>query len=325
MTKNIKEFNRSKLQRHVEQMLVQHTAFSDAAASLEQAFIAAPLIRDPIGFFIAGEFLEAHPSTRTSEGILMPVVNVLVPSKPSVKGLAAEILRALEDPLANKGTEQDMTARLLVYLKKCKVRVLILDEGQHLVDKSSRYCLIHHVSDWLKNLLNQSKVVAVIAGLHYAQTVLSQNEQLRGRFANKITLPRFDWREDTSRREFLGLLAGFNQLMAEEFTLPDLGNNDMALRFYLASGGLTGYVFNILRKTVWNVIDDERTNITLEDFDDGYRSMVSSEDQQEISPFTRKFDLYNGQAFEKATKIGLRSEDYVLGRVVKRAKSNGIH
>jgi len=321
-------FNATELRTHVEQMLVPHTAFQEATKALEQAFNAAHTLRDPLGYFIAGEsrtgksrlieeFIDAHPSTREIEGLQHPVVNVLVPSKPTVKGLASEILRALEDPLADKGTEQEKTARLLVLLKQCNVRVLILDEGQHLVDKSSKYTLIHHVSDWLKNLINKSKVVAVIAGLHYGQKLLSQNEQLRGRFANKITIPRFDWQDKRLQSEFLGLLAGFNELLAEKFTLPDLSSNEMGLRFYLASGGLTGYVFNILRKTVWHVIDEQRTEIRLEDFDTGYRTMVSAEDQQEVSPFSREFDLSDAQAYEKAKKEGLRSEDYAPKRMVK--------
>lgn len=321
MSKLQPPLNRNALLLHVEQMLVTHTAFKGALESLEQAFNASPIVKDPIGIFIIGvsrtgksrvieEFKDAHPSIRLEEGLEMPIVNVLVPSKPSVKGLAAEILRALGDPLPDKGTEQVMTARLLLLLQRCKVRVLILDEGQHLVDKSSKYNLIHHVSDWLKNLMNQSKVIVVIAGLEYAQTILSQNEQLRGRFTNKIIMPRFDWRDDQSRYEFLGLLAGFNSYLKEQFCLPDISGNELALRFYLASGGLTGYVFNILRKTIWNVVDDGRTTIHFEDFDIGYQSMVGSEDQHQISPFSRNFKLDDGQAFEKAAAIGLRSDDY---------------
>lgn len=325
------KFDPNALQLHVEQMLVTHTSFEKAMDSLEQAFNAAPIIRDPMGIFITGEsrtgksrvieeFMDAHQPIRFNEGLEVPVIKVLVPSKPSVKGLAAEILRALGDPLPDKGTEQVMTARLLIFLSHCKVRMLILDEGQHLVDKSTKYNLIHHVSDWLKNLMNQSKVVVVIAGLEYAQTILSQNEQLRGRFTNKINMPRFNWREDQSRSEFLGLLAGFNSFISEQFSMPDISSHDLALRFYLASGGLTGYLFNILRKTVWDVVDDGRTTIHLEDFDVGYRAMISTQDQHQSSPFSRSFQLDDGQVFEKARTIGLRPEDYISERRLKVIK-----
>lgn len=326
MNTNQKEMFRLKVLSNIEQMLVPHTAFRNGLESLEQSFRNASIIRDPIGYFLCGEsrsgksrlaeeFLEAHPEKRTERGLEFPVLYVTVPSKPTVKGLAAEILRMLKDPMPDKGTEQNMTSRLLKLLKECQVRVLILDEAQHFVDKSSNYSLIHHVSDWLKLLLSESKVVTVIAGLQYAQMILSQNEQLRGRFANNINLPRFNWENESSRSEFLGLLAGFNELMAQDFTLPNLGSNNVALRFYLASGGLTGYVFNILRKSVWNVVDADRFIITLEDLDLAYRQTVSEEDQHPISPFCRDFDLNNGQAYMLAKKVGRRSDDYVPNKI----------
>lgn len=94
----------------------------------------------------------------------------------------------------------------------------------------------------------------------------------------------------------------------------------MAYRFYLASGGLTGYVFNIIRLAAWNVIDDDRTSITIEDLDSGYQRFVSEVDQFSISPFSKKFNLTDGNAFEKASRVGRRAEDYVPEKIVRRYK-----
>jgi hypothetical protein len=330
MSNSQKNFNQEELIKYVDQMLVNHTAFIKAISSLQQAFKVAPSITDPFGLFIVGEsrtgksrvieeFMSERPALRTDESLEISVVKVIVPSKPSVKGLAAEILRAMGDPMADKGTEQLMTARLLLLLKHCKVRMLILDEAQHLIDKTSKYSLIHHVSDWLKNLMNQSKVVVVIAGLEYAKTILSQNEQLRGRFASQIQMPRFDWRNDESRAEFLGLMAGFSEYLSERFNIPDLGSNEVALRFYLASGGLIGYVMNILRKTVWNAVQRGEVTIELEDFDVGFKEAVSQDNLHAISPFSRLFNLNDGQAFMKAVEIGMRADHYLPEKVRRAA------
>ena len=256
----------------------------------------------------------------TLEGLMVPVLYVEVPSKPTVKGLASEILAALGDPLADKGTEQEKTRRLLKYLKQCKTRVLILDEFQNFVDKSTKFTVIHHVSDWLKNLLNQAKIVTVIAGLPYGEAVLGQNEQLRGRFTKSIHLPRFDWKDDELRNQFLGVLDGFSELLRQQFLTVDLGGAEMAYRFYLASGGLTGYVFNIIRIAAWNIIDEERTSLTIEDLDIGYQRFVSEVDQLSISPFSKNFNLMDGNACDKASRVGLRSEDYVPEKAASRYK-----
>lgn len=329
MNNIVKQNNHEKLIKDFEKILVRHTAFVNGLRALEQAYNNAPNIKDPIGYYICGEsrsgksrlaeeFYLAHPISRTETGIEVPVLCVTVPSKPTVKGLAAEILRKLNDPMPDKGTEQNMTARLKILLRGCKVRVLILDEAQHFVDKSSKYTLIHEVSDWLKILLSNTKVVTVIAGLEYARMILSQNEQLRGRFANSINLPRFSWEEPKSRAEFIGLVTGFSELLSEEFTIPNLGSNEMALRLYMASGGLTGYVFNILRKTVWNVIQDGKTEITLEDLDLGYKEMLSIEDQHQISPFARNFDSKDVHAFQRASMVGRRANEYMSNRLTQK-------
>ena len=308
----------------IDSVLVSHTSFEYASTVLHQACNIAPNLREPTGYFIVGEsrtgksrlaeeVSNAYPASRTPDGLISYVIKVIVPSKPTVKGLASEILHALGDPLANKGTEQDMTRRILILLKACQVRMLILDEFQHFVDKSARFNVVHHVSDWLKNLLSSSKIIAVLVGLPYGQAVLSQNEQLRGRFTNTIRLSRFDWSVDIQRGDFLGLLDGFSEILSEKFSLPELGSDEMGIRFYLASGGLTGYVFNIIRHSAWNAISNNSTTITLDDFDVGYKRAVSIEDQQRVSPFSKNFDKSDGQAFAKALKVGLRNEDYLPG------------
>jgi predicted AAA+ superfamily ATPase len=329
------KLNKKELRMFIEGMLVPHDSFINASKYLEQGFDIAETIKDSIGLFILGEsrtgktrlledFRAIHPSYRTNDGLMVPVLYVEVPSKPTVKGLASKILAALGDPLADKGTEQQLERRLLKYLEQCKTQVLILDEIQNFVDKSAKFTVIFHMSDWLKSLLNQAKIVIVIAGLPYGDAVFGQNEQLRGRFKNSIKLPRFNWEDDDSRNQFLGLLDGFTALLRQQFDTVDLGSDEMAYRFYLASGGLTGYVFNIIRVAAWNVIADERTTITIEDIDSGYQQFVSDLDQLSISPFSKKFNFTDGNAFERASRVGRRAEDYGPEKSTHRYKPRKV-
>lgn len=324
-------FDKPALMQAIEDMLVSHTAFSQIKKTLEQGFNAASTLRDSVGYFVSGdsrtgksrlfeEFAAEHPSFRVDEGKIVPVLRVEAPSKPTVRGLASEILAALGDPCAEKGTEQDKTRRLIVLLKLCQTKVLIIDEIQHFLDKTAKFRIIHHLTDWLKTLMNKTNIIIVIGGLPYAHALLSQNEQLRGRFIRSMFLPRFDWQDDTLRGEFLGLLGGFAELLRANFSLPDIEDEDVAYRFYLASGGLTGYVFNILRQAAWNVIDGERTMITLEDIDVAYQNVVTKDDQYSTSPFSRKFDLNDGKALTKASQIGKRAEEYALDRKTQMYK-----
>lgn len=326
-----KPFDENLLRKTIEDMLVPHTAFIKTKKALEQGFRAADTLKTSIGYFVSGEtrtgktrlleeFAAGHPSVRTDLGLIVPVLCVQVPSKPTAGGIASKILAAYGDPSAQKGTELAKTERIAVLIKQCQTKVLVIDEVQHFVDKTSKFTVIHHLTDWLKNFITESKIIIVIVGLPYAQSVLSQNEQLRARFRNTLYLPRFDWKDDALRGEFLGLLDGFYQLLQENFSLPDIGNEDFAYRFYLATGGLTGYVFNILRQAAWNVIDDGHTIIKMEDIDQAYQDVINEIDQHATSPFSRKFDMTDGQALFRAAQVGIRTEDYGLDKPIRKYK-----
>lgn len=329
------EKTKTELREFVENILVPHTAFSCALERLEQGIRVAPIIRDPLGYFISGEsrtgksrlieeFTNRYPPYRTPEGMRIPVLYVEVPSNPTEKGLAAEILAALGDPLADKGTENEKKRRLLRLLKECKTLVLILDEFQHFVDKTANNAVHLKTSDWLKGVLNQAKVVTVIAGLPYGNSVLAQNQQLRGRITQDIHMPRFDWKNDSSRGEFLGLLDGFTDVLRSRFTLPDLGEDTMAYRIYLASGGITGILTNLIRQAAWNAIDANRTDIKLEDLSKAYKQAIHSLDHQAVNPFSLDPKVYGGEALERAYQIGIgsRIDGYPAAQTRRGRKPN---
>jgi len=329
--------SKQELKLFIEEMLVMHTAFDETKKSLESFYQAASTLRDSIGVFVVGEsrtgksrlqeeLTAKFKSSRNSDGTtILPILRVQVPSKPTVKGLTSEMLAEYGDPAANKGTEQDKTRRLLHFINACQTRMIIIDEIQHFVDKTSKYRIIHHLTDWLKTLLNKSNIVVVIAGLPYAEALLYQNEQLRGRFVKTMRLPRFDWNDEDSRAEFIGLLEGFKSLLSEKFTLPDIEADEFAYRFYLATGGLTGYVFNIIRQAAWIVIDEDRTVIRYEDIENAYLNVVNQIDQYQVSPFSDKFKLNETVQLKKAANIGKRTDEYQSETIQQAYKPRTLH
>jgi archaellum biogenesis ATPase FlaH len=74
------------------------------------------------------------------------------------------MLDSIGDPAADKGTVSSITLRLRKFLKGCEVELIILDEFQHFDDRQSKN-ILKIISDWLKNLLNQSKVPIILVGM----------------------------------------------------------------------------------------------------------------------------------------------------------------
>jgi hypothetical protein len=286
----------------IEDTLVPHKAFEIAKKALEQCYTYAEHASEPICIALIGESrtgktrvqeecIADHPPIRDSSGLKSSILRVKTPSKPTVKGLAEVVLRALQDPGFNKGTENTMTTRVLTLLKKSETRMVIFDEFQHFYDKGT-HKVMFHVADWLKLLADDARVALVVAGLPTCNAVLEQNEQLVGRFLTPVLMPRFDWTNDDHREEFTAILDAFYESMREHFDLPELGTEEMSFRCYCGTGGLVGYLTKFLRQAVWNALDAKTKRIKLTDLEHAHdQSVWKRNGLAGIGrPFAPKFD-----------------------------------
>jgi len=306
------------LKNLIDNTLVPHSAFQDASVRLEQCFKNADGSVEPVGLAVIGdsrtgksraleECAMRHPQIRQPEGLLVPILRVKTPSKPTVKGLVEGMLRALNDPKFDKGTEQARTGRLETLMRGAGTRMVMIDEFQHFYDKGS-HRVMHHVADWLKIIVDDTRVALVVAGLPSCAAVLDQNEQLAGRFLSPIRMPRFDWKVDAHREEFTGILGAFHEALSQSFDLPALEASDMAFRCYCGTGGLIGYLTKFLRQAVWNAIDEHRRCITLEDLARAHDQSVWSRDglSDVASPFRREFtSIPTEDLLKKISQIGV--------------------
>ena len=149
---------------------------------------------------IAEVYNTKYASTRTDEGITVPVLLVTISAPATVKALATDILDSLGDPLADRGTVTSLTRKVYKLIKECGVELIIFDEFQHLIDRDSDRVL-QVASDWLKNFLNKTKVPMVLMGLPYSVRILEANPQLRRRFSVRKELKPFVWENPESQKD----------------------------------------------------------------------------------------------------------------------------
>lgn len=301
----------------IDTTLVPHKAFDNASNRLDQCFLHATETSEPVCIAILGEsrtgktrVLEEccrrRPPIRQPTGLIVPILRVKTPSKPSVKGLVELMLYALGDPLYEKGTENAKTIRLLKLMRLCKTVMVIIDEFQHFYDKVS-HKVQHHVADWLKILVDDAGVALVVAGLPSCKAVIEQNEQLAGRFLAPLVMPRFDWQLNESREEFIAILGAFHEALTPHFELPDLDSPEMAFRCYYATGGLIGYLTKFLRQLVWNAQDKKQSVLSLADLQNAHDEAVwhGMGFAEELSPFARDFSIRPSSAIlERARHLG---------------------
>ena len=316
-----------------QSVLVPHSKFEEAIRRMEQNFTYAQQASEPICMALLGEsrtgktraletFALKHPRQRLDDGMNVPVVLVTAPSRPTVKSLAELMLENLGAPDPGHGTENERTRRLKVLMKGAQTRMLMVDEFQHFYDKGTK-AIIHHVTDWLKILVDDLRCALVVAGLPSSKAVIDQNEQLAGRFQSPVHLSRFHWTKIDERQDFIAILYEFHGELRERFQIPELYQEGMAYRFWTATGGLIGYLTKLLRKAVCNAVDRERGEINLEDLLIAHRESMWDEPDGHtgLSPFDRNFRLeLSTDIVQHALRIGT-----VINPIESTPRTNNRH
>lgn len=319
--------NSNEILRLVESTLIPHTAFQSALARITQALAHAPGSSEPTGIALVGEartgktrVLEEADMlltrSRTSEGAFVPILRMRTPSHPTVKGVASLLLRMLGDPKWERGTEVGMSVRLIDMMGACRTQMLMVDEFQHFFDKGT-HKIFHEVADWLKNLMDETKVVVVVSGLEECLPVLRGNEQLTGRFNKPIFMRRFLWDDVNSMAEFLGILQAFHEALYDHLEMPNLASPEMAFRCWYATGGLIGLLAKILRQAVWNAVDARVRTIDLEGLRAAHELAAWDElgERPGPSPFARSFSVEpSAEKIAQALRLGRREEPTNLRR-----------
>jgi hypothetical protein len=285
--------------RIVNDIVIQHHSFHQVLECMEALWRDAeariPIIAPFIGETGTGKttaikaFAKKHPPRRTPDGLVIPVLVIEIPAKPTPRSLGERMLRALGDPRPTAGSAANKLDRIITNMTGSQVRVGILDDGHHFVDKRQRIALFE-ASDYLKEILVSIDIVLFLFGLPECQILIESNEQLLTRSKAVCELPRFDWINRASQDQFVAVLWQFQQSI-DGFELPDLRSRELSIRMYLATGGIIRYVAAVLSKAVRNAIDHGTTKIRMQDLSSAWSEEIVGANTKYPNPFDRSFAL----------------------------------
>lgn len=317
----------------VKKTIVPHTSFQVGLETLEELW-EEHRPGDVGGVAIYGEtrtgksslrkiFKNRYPIERTQEGVHAPVLDVCMPTSPTITALSQIILKALGDPTYSKGRQGDLEDRARDLAKQCGVRMMFIEEF-HQVFNPARDSHMYSFGEFLKNFSEHSGALLVPVGLPHGEYALKVNEQLRARMKAPIRLPRFDWTDEDSREEFIAILAAMHESIVRHFKIPKIESERIAFMFYCASGGIIGYVAKILEQAVRTAVTKKTFDIKLENLAAAHSRCVDPNDfvVRRCSPFDANFKpRLDEQFMARVAKIGIRPEDAPSGYAKVRRKA----
>lgn len=279
--------------------LIRYPAFTLAIEAIEKCHLyGRHLIEEPdclliIGVSGAGKstlrrtYASRFPREELEDRTVIRVLELELPSAPTIKNVAERILMALGDRYADKGSAESKTARIITLLRECRVELVMLDEFQQFVDNSGGK-IEYKVADWLKQLINATRIPFVLLGLPRCKRILEVNEQLRRRFLPQASLKPFSI---GTKREAIKFAEFLNTIHTQMPFSTDSAFIDPAvvpLMFY-ATHGLIDYLMKLTSKALFIALDEGRDCIDVEVLRRAFESAIWDEAPRECNPFDNAF------------------------------------
>jgi len=184
------------------------------------------------------------------EASRLPILMVQAPPTPERRAFFTSILDELHMPHAPSQKTEVLFNQVRTLVPKVGVRMLIIDEIQHLIAGDSQKQ--HAFLNVIKYFSNEWQLPIVAAGTAEAYNAVRVDAQTANRF-QPVELPR--WRNNG---EFRRLLMSFEALLPLR-KASNLAAPEMALRLSLMSEGNIGELSTLLNQAAIEALSSEET------------------------------------------------------------------
>lgn len=198
----------------------------------------------------------------------VPVLLLPLNSATTSRRLMVQILQALGDPIAERGTEQALQARAVNYMRRLEVELLIIDEVQHLNYRSNAKI---DVTDALKSFLDAGVAPIAFLGTEDALPLFQSNLQLNGRLIAPFDMPKLDVAKAEERSLFASFVAALCHEMEEKrlFSAPiTLVRPDVLGALMEVTDGVIGRVSRLFEVAVEIALRRGAISFEVEDISD---------------------------------------------------------
>ena len=289
----ILSFSNEEKLKYMDELRIYYPRMKQLLAQVEECHQSTQISERPLCMRISGPsgsgkttlvsiHQKKYPDIETPTGLEKSVLYSRIPCPAYIGGLASKLLRDLGDPFYSKSAKITIhTQRLYSLLKACKVKIIFLDEVQHLVDRNSQK-LLRDSSDWFKELIDETNIPIVFLGMPDSDKIFIENEQLSNRTRLVENTAPFDY-NDTFRK-FLYLL----DLSLPLSELSGFADPEISKRIYISTKGLIKHVRDLTVESVAIAIQNQSVKVTMPMLAHAYNRILHN--QLDINPFSPGVD-----------------------------------
>lgn len=300
--------------KNFDHHLIHHPKFEEILGLLDDCRVSSKRTAEPFCALIEGDtgvgktiamkaYCAKLPPEVLSEHTRIPVFYTTIPESATPAALVGKILRSLNDPFPESGNKTVKTSRLERLLKDCETQLIILDEFQHFID-GKRHRTMEQTADWLKGLIDASRVPIVLVGMPGSSIILDLHPQLDRRFFKRLEFPPFPWKTGPDKKAFRTLL---NEL-AKALPYPNkpiLSEEELAYRFHRATGGKIGLVKKLIVRAMLIMEKQKANALTVGHFQQAYAEKYGN-GENPFSMKTAKLESFKLPVLEDEEQIKIK-------------------
>lgn len=247
------------------------TAHRQLCAAIDQLFDkGAPFLFTLLGGTGVGktevlkDVIARYPAQ--DPAVRSPLHLVAIPVSPAGEALAKRIIETLVGKLIIRGSGSDIRAMAARMLVQAGVKVLILDELNHLIEmrrgERAQTTENRRTADWFKELLDQHGISIVLSGLPHTARFFSDNEQFKRRAMRPVEILPYAWSVEKDRQAFIGAVNAFVMHMQSEGWTIDADHDRFTRASYLSTSGTIGGLHKLM--TAAELLCGKQRRLTME-------------------------------------------------------------
>ena len=307
---NIENLSKKERLRMLNSIYVAHPDATQILQKMKRCHESREYSNEPRSMSLTGEtgtgkttlieqYMLKHPPSETEKTSSVPIFKSLIQPDTSIRDFIGSVLKSLiasvsgirEDDVDDellKGSLPMVRKRLYSYIAEAEVKLIILDEFQHLISKHKKKVL-SDVADTIKTLINETKVPIILVGTTKAKAVFAENPEMSRRIAEKIQLKPFSISTDDEINTFRRFLANVDKLLPFE-KRSNLAEKEMTLRLYATSNGYIDDIMRIILEAGYNAIIGDEENINKELLAQAFENTPGENQTAEGNPFTASIE-----------------------------------
>lgn len=244
------------------------------------------------------QYMFRHPPSETEKNTSIPIFKSVIQPNTSVQDFVISVLKSLvarvsdisEDDVPDEilqGRLSPLRKRLYKYIAEANVKIIILDEFQHLISSQTSQ-VFNAIADTIKTMIIEAKVPVILVGTTKANAVFAANPEMARRISDRIDLKPFTISNEANLMVFRKFLAEVDKLLPFK-DVSKLATKEMSYRFFAASNGYIDDVMRIVVDAGYNAIMDGSDNINIDHLSEAFELNPGQNQKAEGNPFSTNF------------------------------------